>query len=75
MAPTVAENPGHLAYFYSFPDDDPDLIRVFQLNADRAASVAFIEKPSYKLYLDAVSHLVAGPPEICEATPVWTKAE
>ena len=75
MAPTVAENPGHLAYSYCFANDDPDLIRVFQLYADRAASQAFLEKPSYKIHLDSVSHLLAGPPEIGEATPVWTKAD
>lgn len=75
MVPNVAETSGHLAYFYCFANDDPDRIRVFQLYTVRAASQAFLQKPSYKIYLDSVSHLLAGPPEICEATPVWTKAE
>ena len=42
----------------------------FTLYTDRAASQAFLQKPSYKIYLGSVSHLLAGPPEICEATPV-----
>ena len=70
MVPTAAENPSHLAYFYSFANDDPALIRVFQLYAVCAASQAFLQKPSYKIYDDSVSHLLAGPPEVCVATPV-----
>jgi quinol monooxygenase YgiN len=73
MAPEIAKNAGHLAYFYCFANDDSDLIRVFQQYADRAASQAFIENPPYKKYLHAVSHLLAGPPEINDATPIWTK--
>ena len=67
MVPNVAETSGHLAYFYSFANDDPALIRVFQLYAVCAASQAFLQKPSYKIYDDSVSHLLAGPPEICDA--------
>jgi len=73
MGPAVASHPGHLAYFYCFANDDPDLIRVFQLYADRAASQAFLAHPSYQTYLSAVTHLLAGAPEMKEATPMWSK--
>ncbi len=30
MAPAIAANPGHLAYFYCFDNSDPDAICAFQ---------------------------------------------
>jgi len=30
MAPAIAANPGHIAYFYCFDNSDPDAICAFQ---------------------------------------------
>lgn len=42
MAPAVAANTGHVAYLYCLDDNDPDVIRAFQVYADADASRAFL---------------------------------
>lgn len=75
MAPAIRDNPGHIAYFYCFDNADADILRVFQLYRDRAASEAFLEHPNYVEYLAESRALLAGPPEIHEATPAWLKRD
>lgn len=73
MAPAVAENAAHLAYFYCFDVANDDLLRVFQLYADEAAASAFLELPAYRDYLGEVEGLLAEPPEVHTAIPQWRK--
>jgi quinol monooxygenase YgiN len=74
MAPAISANAGHLAYFYTFDDADQDVIRVFQLYRDQAASEDFLKSPAYAAYLAAVEPLLSGPPEIFTTRPQWAKA-
>lgn len=74
MQPAIANNPGHIQYFYCFADDDDDVIRVFQRYVDQEAAQAFLRHPSYQTYLAAVEGLLAGPPEVAAATVMWAKA-
>lgn len=73
MAPAVDANPDHLAYYYCFDHDDPDVIRVFQLYRNAEAATAFLQHESYVAYLAAVEPLLEGPPEVRSATPRWVK--
>ncbi len=73
LKPRVVANPAHEAYFYCFDDNDPDAICVFQQYADRVSSQEFLEAPWYATYVNEVSPLLAGQPEIIVATPVWAK--
>lgn len=73
MAPAVAANAGHLAYFYCFDQADGDVLRVFQLYPDDAAASAFLELPAYAAYLRQVEGLLAGPPEVHATKPQWSK--
>ncbi len=73
MAPAIRANDGHLAYFYGFDVGDPDVIRVFQLYRDRAASEAFLKSPDYAAYLAEVEPLLSGPPQVSETDLVWHK--
>ncbi len=73
MAPAVAANPAHLAYFYCFDDADEDSICAFQQYASAEAARHFLETESYAAYLRDVEPLLAGPPEVTALTPVWTK--
>lgn len=73
MAPAVAANDGHVAYFYCFDVADPDGITAFQVYEDAAASQAFLQTPAYAAYLAEVEPLLAGPPTVSAHTPVWTK--
>lgn len=73
MLPAIANNPGHVDYFYCSPIADADVIQVFQRYVDRDASQAFLRNPAYQAYLAEVEGLLAGPPEVVEAAVVWAK--
>ena len=71
LQPAIAGNPAHEAYFYCFDDDDPDTICVFQQYADRKSAQKFLKAACYAAYLDEVSPLLAGQPQVRSATAVW----
>lgn len=73
MAPAVAANPGHLAYFYCFDNADPDSISAFQQYVSAEASQEFLEADSYAAYLKDVEPLLQGPPQVTALTPMWCK--
>lgn len=73
LMPSIQERQVHDAYFYCYDDGDPNTIRVFQRYADGADAQAFMQGPAYEAYVDAVTPLLAHPPEIHAATVAWTK--
>ena len=73
MAPAIASNPGHTAYFYCFDDSGPDSICAFQQYASVEASQEFLETEDYAAYLEEVEPLLSGPPQVTALTPVWSK--
>lgn len=73
MPAAVGANPGHLAYAWCLDEADPDVIRVFQRYADDEDAAAFVRSPEYAAYLADVEPLLAGPPELHRARPVWSK--
>ncbi len=73
LAPAVAANPGHVAYFYCFDNGDPDSIYAFQEYASLEASQEFLQTASYASYLKDVEPLLSGPPHVTALTPVWSK--
>jgi quinol monooxygenase YgiN len=73
MAPAIAANPGHTAYFYCFDNSDPDSICAFQQYTSAEASQDFLRTDSYAAYLEHVEPLLAGPPQVTALTPIWSK--
>jgi len=73
MAPAISANPGHIAYFYCFDNDDPDSICAFQQYASVEASQDFLKTESYAAYLQDVEPLLLGPPQVTALIPVWVK--
>ncbi len=73
MAPAIADNPVHLAYFYCFNNADPDVICAFQHYESVEASQTFLKTSSYAAYREAVAPWLSGPPEVTSLTPVWVK--
>jgi quinol monooxygenase YgiN len=73
MAPAIASNPGHTAYFYCFDNTDPDSIYAFQQYSSVEASQDFLQKSSYVAYLKDVEPLLAGAPQVTALTPMWSK--
>jgi len=74
MAPAVAANPGHLAYYYCFDATRPDVITAFQQYRSAEDASAFLQTDSYLAYEHEVAPLLAGAPQIQRLTPTWTKA-
>ncbi len=73
MAPAVASNPGHLAYFYCLDNDDPDAISAFQVYDSAESSQQFLHTGAYADYLRDVEPMLSGPPQVTPLTPVWSK--
>ena len=74
MAPAIAANPGHAAYFCCFDNADPDSICAFPRYISDEASQAFLKTESYIAYLKDVEPLLSGPPQVTTLTPVWWKS-
>lgn len=73
MAPAIAGNPGHAAYYYCFDNDEPDSIVAFQQYVNAEASQDFLKSDPYLAYLRNVEPLLSGPPQVTALTPVWQK--
>ena len=74
MAPAIAANPGHTAYFYCFDNADPDSIHAFQQYTNAEEAAAFLKTDAYAAYLSDVEPLLSGPPEVTPLTTTWSKA-
>ena len=73
MAPAIAANPGHTAYFYCLDNADPDSISAFQQYSSVEESKEFLKTDAYAAYWKDVEPLLAGSPQITALTPVWSK--
>ena len=73
MAPAIASNPGHTAYFYCFDNTDQDSICAFQQYSSVEASQDFLKTSTYAAYLKDVEPLLEGPPQVTALTPMWSK--
>lgn len=73
LLPQIEQNEAHEAYFYCYDDNDPDVIRVFQLYADHTGPQEFVKQPWYPAYEEEVSPLLTGESEFRAATPFWIK--
>lgn len=74
MAPAIQANSGHLAYFYTFDKDDPDVICAFQLYASAEAAREFLSHPAYLAYLAESREFLEQAPQIKSLAPQWVKA-
>ena len=72
MRPAISANPGHLAYAYSFGQDD-DVIIAYQVYASKAEAQAFLKHRSYKTYLEASRPLLSGEPKVTALDVRWLK--
>lgn len=72
MQPAIAANAGHLAYAYSFGQDD-DMITAFQVYASKTEAEAFLEHPSYLEYLEASRPFLTGAPKETILDVLWLK--
>ncbi len=73
VKPRAEANPAHLAYYFCYDNNDPDVVSVFQLYDNPTALEQFLEGDWYPEYLREVATVVAVPPELTKASLVWAK--
>jgi quinol monooxygenase YgiN len=73
MKPAIQANPHHLTYVYTLPDDEPDVIRAFQLYRTAEDAAAFLRTPEYAEYSEAVEPHLEGPPVVAASPAAWVK--
>jgi len=52
---------------------DADIFYIFEIYKDRSVQQVNAQDPAYLAYLQEAQPLLANPPEVLEATPVWVK--
>jgi len=73
LRPRAADNPAQATYFYCYSDSDPDTIHMFEHYTDAAALAENAQAPFFADFLAEAAPLMAGAPEVAQATPVWIK--
>lgn len=73
MAPAIQGNPGHLAYFYTFDNNNPDSICAFQVYESPQAAKDFLSHPNYQNYLVESGDLLEHEPQVMSLAPQWIK--
>ena len=58
---------------YSFADNDPDTICLFELMSNGDGLQHAMDSAWFKPYQEALGPLLAGPPHVYPATPIWIK--
>lgn len=74
LRPAISANPGHLAYVYTTPIDEPDVIRAFQLYRSADDAAAFLRTEAYIAYADAVEAFLDGPANVISTPASWVKS-
>ncbi len=74
MAPAIQDNAGHLAYFYTFDNNDPNSICAFQHYESEQAAEDFLSHPNYQAYLVESRELLEHEPRIMSLAPQWVKS-
>ncbi len=73
VKPRVLENPSHELYYFCFDSKDRDSVNVFQVFSNEDAMNAFMAGSWYPEYLNKISEVIAEPPIIAAADPIWKK--
>ncbi len=69
----VEENPAQEVYAYCLDREDPDLIHLYEVYSDASVMSEAAEAEWFEAYMEKAAPLMAGPPEIVVADPVWEK--
>jgi quinol monooxygenase YgiN len=69
----AAANAAQEIYCFSYDESDPDVFYLFEVYKDRASFEANGRSPWFAEYMGAVGPMLAGPPEVGFAKPIWAK--
>jgi quinol monooxygenase YgiN len=69
----AAGNSAQQLYLFCHDQDDSDCVRLIEVYSDAAEMQRNASAPWFAKYMTEVGPLLAGPPHMAVATPVWTK--
>lgn len=69
----VDHNAAQDTYFFCFDDEDPDVFLLFEVYTDPQALEDNAQSEWFAEYMEQVTPLLDGAPEVHRATPMWAK--
>jgi quinol monooxygenase YgiN len=73
LASRVEDTDALEVFVWCADEMDANTFYIFEIYGDRTVQQANAEDPAYFAYLQEAQPLLASPPEVVTATPVWTK--
>jgi quinol monooxygenase YgiN len=73
LASRVSDTEALEMFVWCADEIDSDIFYIFEIYGDRAVQQANAQDPAYFAYLQEAQPLLAGPPEVVTATPIWSK--
>lgn len=73
LRPRVEDNSHQAVYAYCLDREDPDLIHLFEVYDDASVMGRAAESEWFDAYMRKAAPLMAEPPRIVVADPVWEK--
>lgn len=73
LKPRVDEGHGQPVYYFCEDEEDPDAFFLFQIYADKRDYEKAAESQHFADYMQRVGPLLAEPPKVSLARPVWAK--
>lgn len=73
LAARVQDTDALEVFVWCADEIDADIFYIFEIYGDRSEQAVNAQDPAYLAYLQEAQPLLANPPEIMKATPVWGK--
>ncbi len=73
LLPRVQDTDALEMFVWCADESDADTFYIFEIYGDRSIQQVNAKDPAYLAYLQEAQPLLATPPEIMKATPVWIK--
>jgi quinol monooxygenase YgiN len=73
LASRVSDTEALEVFVWCADEIDSDIFYIFEIYGDRAVQQANAQDPAYFAYLQEAQLLLAGPPDVVTATPIWSK--
>ena len=74
LAPRVQDTDALEVFVWCADEIEPDTFYIFEIYGDRSVQQVNAQDPAYLAYLQEAQPLLAAPPEIMKATPLWVKS-
>jgi len=73
LKPHIETNQEEEICFYCYGANDENTICMFEFFSESYDLRTAFQSDWFKAYMEAASHILAGPPEVITTTPIWAK--